>query len=124
MLFLVFILFHISLVQALSSLPPTVRAPRHGHSDASEHVGLGSQWLQETIVDKKLTLEKVHIAVHPADVWTKAFVGGKIRELRRLAFVSCVTVNTPWLSVLRTGLCLGWTTAVPQPHEVESDGTC
>ena len=57
---------------------------RRGHSVASKHVGLRGLWLDGT-----LELEKVHTAMNPADVCTKALLGNRIRELCRLARV-CV----------------------------------
>ena len=64
---------------------------RRGHSAASKHVGLWGLWLQEALVDGKLGLEKVETATNPADVWTKALPGDRIRELCRLArvYVCC-----------------------------------
>ena len=64
---------------------------RRGHSITSKHVGLRGLWLQESLVDGKLKLEKVNTATNPADVCTKALPGNRIRELCRLArvFVCC-----------------------------------
>ena len=64
---------------------------RRGHNIASIHVGLRGLWLQESLVDGKLKLEKVGTATNPANVCTKALLGNRIRELCRLAlvFVCC-----------------------------------
>ena len=43
--------------------------------------------MQEALANKKLELEKVHTAMNPADVCTKALPGDRIRELCRLARV-------------------------------------
>ena len=44
---------------------------RRGHSMASKNVGVRGHWLQESLVDGKLKLEKVNTATNPADVCTK-----------------------------------------------------
>ena len=46
-------------------------------------------------MDGKLELQKVDAAMNSADVCTKALLGNRIRELCRLARVSCATVKGP-----------------------------
>ena len=80
-----------SVTVATDSLSVIDRSRRRGHSIASKHVGLRGLWLQESLVDGKLKLEKVNTSTNPADVCTKALPGNRIRELCRLAlvFVCC-----------------------------------
>ena len=76
-----------SVTVATDSQSVVDHSKRRGHSVASKHVGLRGLWLQESLVDGTLELEKVDTAMNPADVCTKSLLGNRIRELCRLARV-------------------------------------